>query len=243
MSSMRYKTTLPLAALLATALALPAVASAANTQPWSVIPVPAGEVQHTVTQTVFQSNVTVPGETPWARTQESWDSADAFRNVMSDTSTGELLNEHAGTPSSCTAFIAERNTLFSCHMSPALESWETQASKIKQMIAKGELCLTGQTTFLGRPAYTYTGPAENGQLRIVVDAATGYPLEQAVSFSYGSQTGTQVSTVTAFETLSPAAAAGYLVPQGRLGVAASRAQRTKRHRRQGKPGKQSAARR
>ncbi len=137
---------------------------------------------------------------------------------MTNSYNGELLNEYISTPSSCSAYVAENNALFPCHSAPALDSWETEGAKIKLEIANGWLRPTGSTTFLGRPAETYVGGAENGRLRMVVDAATDYPLEVAVSFSYGSQTGTQVSTVTAFETLSPAAGAQDVTPKAHPGA-------------------------
>jgi hypothetical protein len=39
------------------------------------------------------------GKTPWDRVEESWDSANASRNVMTDAYNGELLNEYISTPS------------------------------------------------------------------------------------------------------------------------------------------------
>jgi hypothetical protein len=68
---MRHKTPLStLAALLLTAL-LPAPAASATPLPaYPLVQAPPGEVEHTVTETTFQSNKTVPGTTPWDRIEE-----------------------------------------------------------------------------------------------------------------------------------------------------------------------------
>jgi hypothetical protein len=247
---MTYKTPIPIAALAAAALALPATAAASETRPWSLIPVPAGEVQHTVTETAFQSNVMAPGVTPWDRVQEEWVSATAARSVDTSTQTGELLYEDVATPTGHTGYNAETDTTFTAEnpwVSCAGDSWQTEGSKIKSEIARGWLRAVGPTTYLGRPGEIYSGPAENGSLRMVIDDATGYPLEQAVSFAYGSQTGTQVSKVTTFEILSPAAAAPELRPGPHPGAVASRNSRPRRkakpsRRAHGKPNKPTSRR-
>lgn len=228
---MRYKTALPIAAL-AAALALPAAATASQVEvparPWSMVPVPAGEVQHTITETTFRSNVTVPGVTPWDRVEENWVSANAARSVETDAANGDLLSEYTATPTGHTGYIAKSNTLFTVEnalIGSASYSWQSEGNKIRYEITRGWLRAVEPTTYLGRPAEIYTGPAENGRLRMVIDTATDYPLETAVTFSYGSQTGSQVSKVTAFEILSPAAAASDLAPQAHPGAVASSARR------------------
>jgi hypothetical protein len=113
---MRYKPQLPIAVLAAAALlpaavlALPA-AAAADATPFPLIPAPAGEVQHTVTETTFQSNEAVPGKTPWRRIEERWVSATASRTVLSNAETGQLISECAGTASSSSCYDAEANLL------------------------------------------------------------------------------------------------------------------------------------
>lgn len=230
---MRYKTPLPLAALAAAALALPASAAAESqpNPPYALIPVPAGEVQHTVIETTFQSNVTVPGVTPWQRVQEIWAGAGASRTVLSNGENGQLLSECTSTVSSFYCFEADDNGLVRSGTGgpqvAAGRSWETEAGIVKQEIARGGFQPTGNTTLLGRPAEIYTSPGSSeGRLTLVVDDATGYPLQQSVSFTNGTQTGSQVSTVKVFETMSPAAAAEDLAPRAHPGATASR---TKRH--------------
>jgi hypothetical protein len=243
---MRYTTPIPIAALAAAALAFPAAASASSSPPYPVIPVPAGQVQYTVAETTFESNVTVPGVTPWGRVEETWASASAARNVLTDADSGQLLSECASTASSNSCFDADDNDLLLSGSSPVQDaagySWQTGGARIERLIALGELHLIGETDYLGRAADTYAGPAEGGQLTVIADAATHYPLQQRVTFADGAQTATQVSRVTAFETLSPASAAAELTAGAHLGSAASRAKRAAR-RTHGKRRQHSARRR
>jgi hypothetical protein len=252
---MRYKTPpLPIALLTAAALALPAAASASYNPPWQVIPVPAGEVQHTVTETTFQSNETVPGKTPWDRIEEKWAGTNAARNVLTNAENGQLISECTGTASSYSCYDADLDSGLQLsgaegpNTAPG-QSWGTEGSKIKLEIAKGWLRPTGSTTFLGRPANTYVGSSTEVQRTVIVDAATGYPLEEAVLLSYGSQTATQISKVTAFETLTPAAAAQDLAATAHPGATGSRVKRPstsksrslKRHKRHGMAGNEKPA--
>jgi predicted nucleic acid-binding protein len=110
---MNYKTSLPIAALAAAALALPATAAASEAPPWSLIPVPTGEVQHTVTETTFASNETVPGVTPWDRIQEDWASATArdpppvSAAIADDTALLKARQRGLSLPDAITLVIAE----------------------------------------------------------------------------------------------------------------------------------------
>jgi hypothetical protein len=185
---MRYKTPLPIAVFaVAAVLSLPATASAFTHIPLPApIPAPSGEVQYTVTETTFESNETVPGVTPWRRLEESWASATAARNVLTNAEDGQLLSECASTATSYSCFDADDHDLLLNGGSPALDaagrSWQTAGARIKTLIAAGALRQTGSTTFLGRPAYTFVGTSdEEGHLTVVADAATYYPLEQAVT--------------------------------------------------------------
>ena len=93
------------------------------------------------------------------------------------------------------------------------QSWETEGGRIEFEINRGWLRPTASTTFLGRPAQTYVGTGERSQLTIVVDTASDYPLQVTVAITAGEQQAKQISTVTAFELLSPAAAAPDLTPK------------------------------
>lgn len=247
---MNYKSSLPIAVLATAALALPAAATAAQAQvpgrPYPEAPVPAGEVQHTVTETTFQSNTSDPGVTPWARTEESWVGASAGRDVQTNTETGELLNEYTSTASGHTGYIAKTNTTFTLEnpaIGAASESWQTEGNKIKYEISHGWLKPVQSTTYLGRPAEIYTEDTKGGEigsLRMVIDNATDYPLETAVTFTYGSQTGSQVSRVTVFEILTPQAAAADLAPHAHPGASIS--SHGKHGKRRSRGGKSSASR-
>lgn len=142
---------------------------------------------------------------------------------------GNYSTKTSAPPSSSIDYNAESNALVSRSTGvpgfiapPVRESWGTEGGKLRLQIATGSLRPTGTTTFLARPANTYVGPAEGGQVRYVIDAATDYPLEEAVSGTYGKQTFTQVSTVTAFESLNPAAAATDLRSRNHPGATTSR---------------------
>src|SRR5687767_7165170 len=73
------------------ALAVPATAVAAQPpmRPAGPLPVPEGQVQHTVRNVSWQTDV---GK-PWARRVETWASADAGRIVHRDQKSGALLGD------------------------------------------------------------------------------------------------------------------------------------------------------
>ena len=227
---MRYKKPLSIAALALAALAPASAASAAPLPAYPLVQAPPGEVEHTVTETTFQSNETVPGTTPWDRIEERWVSTTASRSVLTNAENGELISECTGTPTTYSCYDADDDGGLLLSGTGGLniaagQSWETEGGRIALEIKRGWLRLTGSTTFLGRPAETYVGTGEYSQLTIVVDAASDYPLQVTVSLAAGEQQAKQVSTVTAFEVLSPAAAAPDLAPKAHPSARGSRAGR------------------
>jgi hypothetical protein len=227
---MSYKKPLSIAALTLAALAPAPAASAASLPAYPLVQAPPDEVQHTVTATTFQSNETVPGTTPWDRIEERWVSTTASRSVLTNAENGELISECTGTPTTYSCYDANEDGGLLLSGTGGLniaagQSWETEGGRIEFEIARGWLHPTGSTTFLGRPAETYVGTGEHAQLAIVVDAASDYPLQVTVTLSEGEQEAKQVSTVTAFEILSPATAAPDLAPKAHPGARGSRVKR------------------
>jgi hypothetical protein len=159
-----------------------------------------------------------------------WVSTTASRSVLTNADNGELISECAGTPTTYSCYDAEEDGGLLLSGTGGLniaagQSWETEGGRIALEIKKGWLRPTGSTTFLGRPAETYVGTGEQSQLTIVIDTASDYPLQVTVSLAVGQQDAKQVSTVTAFEILSPAAAAADLTPKAHLSARGSRAER------------------
>ncbi|HEY3830313.1 MAG TPA: hypothetical protein VGL57_14055 [Solirubrobacteraceae bacterium] len=253
---MIYKARFPIAVLAAAALALPPAASASSIPSYPLLPVPAGEVQHTVIETKFEGSLALPGTTPWERIEERWASAKASRSVLTNAYNGALISECTGTPSSYTCFNADEKDGTFLHGSEGLntaagKTWETEGARIKLEIASGWLRLTGSTTFLGRPAKRYAGTGNHTQFTVIADAVTDYPLQTTVALWGGTQSDAQVSTVTTLEILSPTAGAQYLEPKIQPGAQGSRARRRSgsksrapmKDKRHGTPGKQVAAQR
>jgi hypothetical protein len=225
---MRYKKPLSIAALALAALVPASVASAAPLPAYPLVQAPPGEVEHTVTETTFQSNEAVPGTTPWHRVEELWVSTTASRSVLTNAENGDLISECTGTPTTYSCYDANEDGGLLLSGTGGVniaagQSWETEGGRIELEINRGWLRPTGSTTFLGRPAETYVGTGERSQLTIVVDTASDYPLQVTVSLTAGEQQAKQVSTVTAFELLSPAAAAPDLTPKAHPSARGSRA--------------------
>lgn len=212
------------------ALALPAAASAAQPSLPPPIPVPAGQVQHTVTDVTFQGNYTIPGVVPWHQVTEAWVSATKALAVTRNAS-GKLIAEcaTAGDRTSCWSSSDDAIRTFPAgRPDPSWASWQYQGALIQQQIDMGWYRVVGDTTAVGRPAKilqdTHAGPRDaDSTVSIVADAATLAPLSRTTTGSNGKQTFTQTETVTTFENVDPASARFSMSPHPGAKVEASSA--------------------
>jgi hypothetical protein len=184
------------------ALAAPAVASAAqHPQLPDPIPVPAGQVQHTVTDTTFR------GHAPWHRVTESWVSAHRARAVTRDAN-GKLVGECVVANERTRCYSAADNeimTFTSSRPDPEWSSWQYRGALIQAQIDVGWYAVDGDTTALGRAAKVLRDTHGNASstTSIIADAATLAPLVRTTTGTVHGKTFTQTETVTRFETVSP----------------------------------------
>lgn len=211
------------------ALALPATASADGGPKLTLpdpIPVPAGQVQHTVTDATFTSNITIPGKSPWHHVSESWAASDQSRTVVTDADSGALLSECTTHGKDYACYSPSRNTVTTGQGSGSDlgASWAYNGALIQAQIDAGSLRVTGAATFLGRPVKTlqYTS-GNDGASSVLADAETGYPLQRITDLTDNGQHVRQVSAVTTFEVLDPATAAPSLVMSDHTGATVARA--------------------
>jgi hypothetical protein len=189
------------------ALAVPAVASAAERPSLpDPIPVPAGQVQHTVTDATFKGNYTIRGVVPWHHITESWVSAHRARAVTRDAN-GKLLGECVVVNERTRCYSAADNeitTFTSSRPDPGWASWQYRGALIKAQIDVGWYAIAGDTTALGRPAKALrdTHGDSSSTTSIVADAATLAPLVRTTTGSSHGKTFTQTESVTRFETIS-----------------------------------------
>ncbi len=181
------------------------------------IPVPAGQLQHTVIEHSFTSNISSVNS---ATRIERWATADAGRQVAYDARTGRVTSECVATRTTSTCWNEGHGIRTMKGAGPFLRSWAYEGRLIDQQVDFGWYTWGEDTTFLGRAARTlndtHTGPtdATNIDNRIVADAETHYPLLRTVTGSESvqhegrqvTQTFEQVDKVTTFETLSAAGA-------------------------------------
>jgi hypothetical protein len=186
------------------AAALPAAAGAAQA-PFVHTPVPAGQLQHTVTDVsypaatnsqvphVARADGTFPGDT--LRT-ESWIGATAGRKLTTDLMTGKIVSDCAFTTIDGHCFSAGNSDKDGHNIAPngvvwvfagdasVLQSWTDFGNGIKDLIGDPRgYTQTGTTTYLGRPAivlHQATAPAPGGvgteSETVIAEADNGYPL-------------------------------------------------------------------
>ncbi len=168
-------------------------------------PVPAGQIQHTVTETSFPKDKnsqlphkrladgTFPGDT--LRT-ESWIGHSAGRTVTTDLMTHRIVSDCAYTLTVAHCFEAGYSSRTGANLAPngivwiypgdarLLQSWADAGAGIKDLLGvpKG-YTQTGTTTYLGRPAVILeqgTAPAPGGvgteSATVIAQADNFYPL-------------------------------------------------------------------
>jgi hypothetical protein len=202
---LRSTTALGLALL---AVAAPAAARAASGLP-AHVPVPAGQLQHTVIETFYpQAKNTQAHDTV---RYESWMTAHAGRALESNVTTGKVKSDcqfRLGHDALCWTY-GHPGVI---HINPGdpsfLISWADRARIEKGQLALG-MHLTGKTTYLGRPALTYVQDpdptARGGTVTVTetVDAKTDYPLREETTIVSGNNHYDQILETKVMKLIRP----------------------------------------
>jgi hypothetical protein len=181
-----------LIAVLGAALLAPAAARA-SVPPDT--PVPAGQMQHTIVDTTFppdknSEKPAVHGIAFHNLRNERWMTATAGREIVTDTTTGELRMDcqYAFVESRCwSAPINDdepaKGTLTIWSGDTLIRSWVDEGLGVRSLLNQGIYHITGNTTYLGRPALTIAdnGPMPapdggTGTTSLIVDADTYFTL-------------------------------------------------------------------
>jgi hypothetical protein len=206
------------------ALAAPSAARAAGPEH---VPVPAGQLQHTVTAVTFpKSGNTFPHH---ALRNERWITATAGRELVTDVTAHKVREDCSYTLVVVRCWAAPINrteprngTLYIMQGDARLlQSWIDIGAGIKEEIGNPRgYTVTGTTTFLGRPAVTLTQPQQGspngGEARatVIAEADNDYPLFRddidvgqpfhELDGRKGKENVEQVTTTKVMETISPA---------------------------------------
>jgi hypothetical protein len=209
---------------LAVLAAAPAAARAAGP---AHVPVPAGQLQHTVTTITFpRSGNTFHHDN---LRNERWITATAGRELVTNTTTGKVREDCSYTlkvvrcwaaplnrtePRAGTLFIEPGNAV-------VLQSWIDIGAGVKSLIGQPRgYRVTGSTTFLGRAAITLAQDAQRGpdggieSAAVVAEADNDYPLFRddvdtdqpytSPSGRKGKERVEQVTRTRVMQTISPA---------------------------------------
>jgi hypothetical protein len=215
-------------AALGLALLAVAVPAAAQAQAPAHVPVPAGELQHTVTDLTFPSAKNTFHHD--ALRNERWIGAGAGRELVTNVSTGRVREDCQYTLTEARCWAAPLNskepaagTTYVMPGNPILlESWDDVGAGVKDLVGQSRgYSITGNTTFLGRPALTLNQAAQRGpdggieSATVIAEADNYYPLfredtdtNQPYHKLDGSKGGLenvdQVTTTQTMEVISPA---------------------------------------
>lgn len=191
---------LPLAAL--GALALTPAAQAAT------IPVPAGQVQHTV----WDSNVSGTKATKDHphRKHELWLGADRGRSVFTDADTGQVIDECVTDPGAtrCWNTESKRIDVYPPSLGVLGLSWAQEEANVKEAIDRGFWAFSGDTTYMGKPAQLYkatrASDADDNQVdTLTAEPGTLFPLQYEGTDPQGAAVLHSIQSVTLRETLAP----------------------------------------
>jgi len=181
------------AAVLSALLLVPAVASAtgrrADDPPAN--PVPAGQMQHTVIETTFPPDKNTNDLHGFR--DERWVGHDAGRELVTDTTTGKVRSDCQVTVAVSRCYWAQVApgvgpkaggiTIYEGGLGQFLRSWLDESQGVRDLLQQGFYHVTGNTTFLGRPAITIAdngpSPSPDGgtaTTSLIVDAATYFTL-------------------------------------------------------------------
>jgi hypothetical protein len=215
--------TIRTAIALGAALLLSAAPAGAATH----VPVPAGQIQHTVTQISFpKSKNTFHHD---GLRNERWIGATAGRELVTDTTTGKVREDCQYRIAVVRCWAAPLNktepAAGTTHIFPGdallLQSWIDAGANVTALIGDPRgYRITGGTTFLGRPAITLLQQAQRGpdggieSTSVIAEADNHYPLfsevldrEQPyhhINGKRGKEQVDQVTTTKVMEVISPA---------------------------------------
>jgi hypothetical protein len=177
------------AALLSAFLLAPAAAWATVHNP-PPIPVPAGQMQHTVIETTFPADKNThpfPGYR-----DERWVGADVGRELVTDTATGKVRSDCRVTVKVSRCFWAQERgvgpkagtiVIYEGGLGQFLRSWLEESQGVRELLQQGFYHVSGNTTFLGRPAISIAdngpSPSPDGgtaTTSLIVDADTYFTL-------------------------------------------------------------------
>jgi hypothetical protein len=181
------------AALGLAAIAAAAIPAAATASPLPLVPVAAGQLQHTVTQYSWPSDRnTFQHDT---LREERWITATAGRVITTDAVTGQVQSDCQYSLAQARCYesidydaagnnVAPHGVIWIYDGSASLlESWADVGNGIKTSIGTpGGYTQTGTTTFLGHPAIVLTQPTSKdadggtGSETVIAEADNDYPL-------------------------------------------------------------------
>ena len=197
------------------ALALPAgtAAAAAPPKPIGDIPVPDGQVQHTVRTIAWESD----RGRDWSSRVETWATTSTARVIHRDGTTGKLVSDCVETAKRLACYQAPDHTILD--MPPGrgdrlliADSWEREAALIRQQLEMGWFAFGADTTFGGRPAKvledTPQAPSDTDSRHIVTaEPDTLFPLKRVIAgvakTDEGDQHFSQTEEVVLREVLRP----------------------------------------
>jgi hypothetical protein len=182
------------AAVLGALLLAPAAASgtaprrAGNPPP---IPVPAGQMQHTVIETTFPADKNTHPLHGFR--DERWVGAGEGRELITDTTTGKVRSDCHVTVALSRCYWGQiapgvgpkagEIAIYEGGLGQYLRSWLEESQGVRSLIQQGFYHVTGNTTFLGRPALTIAdngpSPSPDGgtaTASLIVDADTYFTL-------------------------------------------------------------------
>jgi hypothetical protein len=214
-------------AALGLALLSVAAPAAAHAQAPAHVPVPAGQLQHTVTDLRFPAAKNTFHHD--ALRNERWIGASAGRELVTNVSTGKVREDCQYTLTEVRCWAAPLNArepaAGTTHILPGspvlLESWDDVGAGVKALVGQSRgYSMTGNTTFLGRPALTLDQVAQRGpdggiaSATVIAEADNYYPLfredtdtDQPYHKVDGSKGGfenvDQVTTTQTMEVISP----------------------------------------
>jgi len=201
--------------------------AAAHAQAPAHVPVPAGQLQHTVTDLTFPADKNTFHHD--ALRNERWIGASAGRELVTNLSSGKVREDCQYTLTEARCWAAPLNSsepaAGTTHVLPGnpilLESWDDVGAGVKALVGQSRgYTITGSTTFLGRPALTLTQVAQRGpdggiaSATVIADAGNYYPLfredtdtdqsfHERDSSKGGVEDVDQVTTTKTMEVISP----------------------------------------
>lgn len=199
------------AALAIGGLAVPGAASATDIDFTQHYPVPAGQVQHLVTENITSRE----GEGTHHRRTENWTATAASRTIVTNVDTGRVTYECGSTGVDWSCYFPDDNVLEHGSGNDPLvnASWRDQAGFWKQEGARSGYKRVGRAVDVGRPVTVYTYTSKVAYLddmvpiteTIDIDDELGFIMKNTIASPLPDGTTLRSETVvTTMETLTSA---------------------------------------